>query len=310
MSSEGTALFRVLSEVNRRRILSALYKREFSVQDLQDILLIGQSTISAHLAQLKLSNLVSSRRNGRFILYRIATGISDTTDTFVSAVIEFSKNESWYQKDERRIVLSLKKKNEASLSFYEGVAMQNKRSPGQTDFALAIGLMRAIRGKRIVDIGCGIGNLVREFSYLNDSVVGIDIEKKQIDVARKIRRNKKAQGSLSFLVASGENTQQADKSADIVIFAHSLHHIEHPHRAIAEGYRILDDNGILIIIDLQKHEELWVRDIYRDVHMGFAQDSLTQWLRKVGFKNIKIDLDSSDVDFPQFETLIATAEKK
>lgn len=311
MSSEGASLFRVLSEVNRRRILSALYKREFSVQDLQDMLLIGQSTISAHLAQLKLNNLVSSRRNGRFVLYRIVTGVNKSVDAFVEAVIEFAKQESWYQKDERKISLSLKKKNEASLSFYEGVETQNKRSPGQTDFALAVGLMRSIRRKRIVDIGCGAGNLVREFSYLNASVVGIDIEQKQIDIARKIYRSEKTkrQSSLSFLVASGEDTRQKDKSADIVIFSHSLHHIEHPRKAIEEVYRILDDNGVVIIIDLQKHEEMWVHDIYRDVHMGFAQESLAQWLADVGFENIKIDLDSSDVDFPQFETLIATAEK-
>ncbi len=310
MNSEGTALFRVLSEVNRRRILSALYNREFSVQDLQDMLLIGQSTISAHLAQLKLNNLVSSRRNGRFVLYRIATGANSSVDTFIEAVIDFAKQEAWHEKDERKIALFLRKKNEASLSFYEGVETQNKRSPGQTDFALAIGLMRSIRAKRIVDIGCGVGNLVREFSYLNTSVVGIDIEQKQIELARKIHINEQTQRSLSFLLASGEDTQQKDKSADIVIFSHSLHHIEQPRKAIAEGYRILDGGGVIIIIDLQKHDETWTRDIYRDVHMGFEQETLAQWLGDAGFQNIKVDLDSSDVDFPQFETLIATAEKR
>lgn len=309
MAIECASLFRVVSEVNRRRVLAALYNRELSVQELQTVLVLGQSTISAHLAQLKLNGLVDSRRSGRFVLYRLAFGSNELIDSFIDSVIRLSSQEAWYEKDDRKINSFLLRKKEATLSFYEGVDTQNKRSPGQTDFALSIGLMRSIRNKRIVDIGCGTGNLVKEFSYLNKSVIGIDIEAQQIEIAKQMHLNAETKKSLSFLVASGEDTKQKPDSTDLVIFSHSLHHIKDPRKAIAEAYRILDNRGVVIILDLHKHEETWMKEIYGDIHLGFGKTDIEELLGREHFQDVRVDLHSSDLDFPQFETLIATAIK-
>jgi ArsR family transcriptional regulator len=147
-----------------------------------------------------------------------------------------------------------------SLSFYEGVETKNKRSPGQTDHGLAIGLLRSIRGKTIVDIGCGIGNLAREFAKMNNTVIGIDTDKKQIEIANKNIADT-IENNISFVVGKGEETEQKNNSVDIVLFSHSLHHIETPHIAIKESHRILKKGGMIIVLDLKKHEEFWMRKI-------------------------------------------------
>src|ERR1700738_4921113 len=61
---------RVLGDINRLRMLLLLSREELSVAELQEILGMGQSSISTHLAQLKHAGLVEDRRTGKNIWYR------------------------------------------------------------------------------------------------------------------------------------------------------------------------------------------------------------------------------------------------
>jgi len=66
-----TKTLRVLADPNRLRILLLLKAEELSVAELQEILSMGQSTISTHLSQLKQAALVEDRRTGKSNLYRL-----------------------------------------------------------------------------------------------------------------------------------------------------------------------------------------------------------------------------------------------
>ena len=61
---------RILGDTNRLRMVLLLAREELSVAELQEILGMGQSTISTHLAQLKHAGLVEDRRTGKNIWYR------------------------------------------------------------------------------------------------------------------------------------------------------------------------------------------------------------------------------------------------
>src|SRR5208337_3343105 len=60
---------KVVADPNRLRILLLLKGEELSVAELQEILVMGQSTISTHLSQLKHAGLVEDRRTGKSNLY-------------------------------------------------------------------------------------------------------------------------------------------------------------------------------------------------------------------------------------------------
>jgi DNA-binding transcriptional ArsR family regulator len=61
---------RVLGDTTRLRMWVLLSREELSVAELQEILGMGQSTISTHLAQLKHAGLVEDRRTGKNSWYR------------------------------------------------------------------------------------------------------------------------------------------------------------------------------------------------------------------------------------------------
>src|SRR6266536_6022919 len=71
MATSIVKILRVVADPNRLRILLLLKEEELSVAELQEILVMGQSTISTHLSQLKQAGLVEDRRIGKNSLYRL-----------------------------------------------------------------------------------------------------------------------------------------------------------------------------------------------------------------------------------------------
>ena len=62
-------LLRLLADPTRLRLLLLLEQEELSVAELQQILGMGQSRISSHLAQLKRAGVVADRRVGKNVYY-------------------------------------------------------------------------------------------------------------------------------------------------------------------------------------------------------------------------------------------------
>jgi DNA-binding transcriptional ArsR family regulator len=74
MLRDMTAVFDVLAEPNRRRILELLRQREQPVGALVDALAISQPAVSNHLRVLRDAGLVEARIEAQRRLYRIRTG--------------------------------------------------------------------------------------------------------------------------------------------------------------------------------------------------------------------------------------------
>jgi ArsR family transcriptional regulator len=63
--------FKALGDGTRLRIMVMLTRGELCVCDLTRILESPQSTVSRHMSRLKFSGLVSDRRNGKWVYYRL-----------------------------------------------------------------------------------------------------------------------------------------------------------------------------------------------------------------------------------------------
>jgi len=80
-------IFRALADPTRRQILQELNERELAAGEIAACFPISGPSISRHLSVLKAADLVSERREGNRIIYRLepeqmATAVSD----FLSAV--------------------------------------------------------------------------------------------------------------------------------------------------------------------------------------------------------------------------------
>jgi ubiquinone/menaquinone biosynthesis C-methylase UbiE len=106
---------------------------------------------------------------------------------------------------------------------------------------------------RVLDLGCGTGELTRMIADRLDSArgglsLGIDAAARMIAVARKKRGN----DACRFEVAAAENLPYEDASFDAVVSSLFFHHVdlELKQRALAESYRVLKPGGKLVIADM------------------------------------------------------------
>jgi DNA-binding transcriptional ArsR family regulator len=65
------ALFRLLSDKTRLNILTLLSRGERNVSSLCDELRLPQPTVSHHLGLLRMSNLITNRRDGKQVFYEL-----------------------------------------------------------------------------------------------------------------------------------------------------------------------------------------------------------------------------------------------
>ena len=70
-AEQAANLMKQLSNTNRLMILCTLMFDELSVGQLNELIPLSQSALSQHLATLRSSGLVETRREGQVIFYRL-----------------------------------------------------------------------------------------------------------------------------------------------------------------------------------------------------------------------------------------------
>lgn len=104
--------------------------------------------------------------------------------------------------------------------------------------------IQKVESGKILDVGCGNGNL---FTILPDGkyeLFGIDFSEKMI-----IEAKEKCGDKASFLVGDAEKLPFDDNSFDIIVCNASFHHYINPDIVLMEMQRVLKDGGKLLIGD-------------------------------------------------------------
>ena len=115
--------------------------------------------------------------------------------------------------------------------------------------------------------------------------------------------------NVEFRLGDMEEIPIADEEVDLVFFSQSLHHALHPGRAIEEAARILVPGGRIVLLDLAKHRFEEARELYADEWLGFSEAELEAMLEKAGFTDVQTSVVHKEPESPQFQTLLAVANK-
>jgi 2-polyprenyl-3-methyl-5-hydroxy-6-metoxy-1,4-benzoquinol methylase len=307
---ELTAVYKLLGDETRLRVLALLQDTELAVGEIQKVLGIGQSTLSSQLALLKEQDLVAGRKEGQKVFYRIPLDPSSRKLGLLREALTTTVHAKWHARDRRHLEKTLRERAETSREFFNRQAVQNMPSPGQTGQALANGLISLITGKRILDLGCGSGRLARRFAEAGNRVTGVDISEEQIRLARE--NSGETSGSTAnpdFHVASMDGTGLPDASFEVVLLSQSLHHAAHPAAVVREAQRLLVPGGTLLILDLLAHEEDWLRSKFGDFWLGFAENDLKEWVRAAGLSLTRFEITPPSPEYPDLEGVLLVGEK-
>ena len=301
----GTSrLLKALADETRLRILHLLGHEELSGTDLMEILNMGQSRISTHIALLKEVGLVVDRRHGRRSLYSIAPG---PAAGLWEDVLEENRPSPEFQADLAGLEALRERSKLESRAYFDRVAAAfgEQILPGRTWEGLARALIQLAPRGRYADLGIGDGMLTLMLSEVAKSVTAVDISPEMLS---QLRARAAKQGVTNIETVEGdiEDLPLPDGSFDVAVLSQALHHAVHPQRALAEARRILVPGGRLLVIDLLAHTEEWVRDQLQHVHLGFTEVALGEMLVETGFERTLIRRAARDPQPPHFMTLVAT----
>ena len=300
-------ILRVVADPNRLRILLLLRIEELSVAELQEILVMGQSTLSTHLSQLKQAGMVEGRRTGKNNLYRLCPADGSLLEEVLANAEREISEVSADQAEMRRV---LKRRQDKMRAFFDSVAGRLGRDyvPGKSWKSLAEALLRLMPPVVVADLGAGEGAFSLMLAQRAKRVIAVDTSAKMIEVGRE-QAARNGVTNLEFRLGDMEEIPIASAEVEIAFFSQSLHHALHPVRAIQEAARILAPGGRIVVLDLARHRFEEARELYADEWLGFTESELESMLAAAGFTAIQTSVVDRDPDAPQFQTLLAVATK-
>jgi ArsR family transcriptional regulator len=307
------ALFRLLGDDARLRILRLLSAERLNVSELTGILGIAQSGVSRHLGLLKDAGLILEEREAGFTYFRPAPALADASNgmaplaTFLKAEFAEAAQSDTGRADAARLeeVRRLRKEN---FEAHAGPDTNERQLvPGRSWAAWSRALGHLLPPLRVADIGCGEGYLTIEASRWAARVIAVDRSEAVLKKARALAMRRRVRNVI-WKRGELERLPLKDASVDVALLSQALHHAPDPAQALAEAARIVMPGGRVLVLDLREHAESWVRNRLGDRWLGFSDEAITKLLKGAGLTDVRVNVGARRTGDP-FTVIVASGIK-
>jgi SAM-dependent methyltransferase len=123
-------------------------------------------------------------------------------------------------------------------------------------------------GKRLLEIGCGMGTDLLQFARGGARCTGIDLTPRSVEITRHRFRLYNTKGA--FMISDGERLPFRSDSFDVVYSNGVLHHTPDTAGAIREVHRVLRPGGVAKIMLYHRNSlNYWIEIVLRRGLLGF-----------------------------------------
>lgn len=162
---------------------------------------------------------------------------------------------------------------------YFAVSDNRQQKADKIEAVLRDYLGKDIKGRRILDLGCGSGHIAEYFSHTNEVAAADVVE--QMTIGRK--------DSLRFIKLDSASLPFEDNCFDIVIFNHVIFCLPDQSGQLKEIYRILKKEGICYLASANRYFPI----------EGFTKLPLIHYLPNRLFRSLYKIIRKTDIDlFP------------
>lgn len=278
-----------LAEPIRARALRVLEGRELTVADLCAVLQAPQSTVSRHLKVLADDGWIAARPEGTSRLYRMTPGALEPAARRLWALVrEQTAATRVTLEDDRRLGRVLAERRSRSQEFFRSRAGQWER------------LRRELYGVRfdtvalaawidedwvVGDLGCGNGHLAELVAPFVRRVIAVEREHEMLATAR---RRLAGRDNVELRPGELEALPLDDDALDAAALGLVLHHVADPAEVLREAGRVIRPGGIVLIIDMTRHDRVEYEQQMGHVWLGFEPAQLVGWLGEAGFERPRV----------------------
>ena len=125
--------------------------------------------------------------------------------------------------------------NEEFFDGYMNIRSQKMNYNNCIEEPLMLKLIGDTDGKDILDIGCGTGELSSRLAQTADSVLGIDISQRMLDIAKK----KNTSANILYERLSMESIGSLGKKFDMAVSSLAFHYVENFEKLILDISKLL-----------------------------------------------------------------------
>jgi len=285
--------YKALADPTRLRLIAILDRGEFTVQELVEILAMGQSRVSRHLKILLEAGILMVKREGTWAYYRLAIASSPLSQQ-LPLLRESFAGQDQVGRDVQAAAGVLAHRRRRSQAFFDRHAHQWDHlvrellpTPDYREQLLAA----VPPCETLVEVGVGTGSLLEPLSRRARAVIGVDHSPAMLQAARDALRVATLV-NVDLRLGEMEHLPLESSVADVVLLNMVLHHAASPEAVIDEMARVLRPGGRLLVVDLLRHQSEWVREKLADQWLGFTCDEVCDWSRRAGFPSPSCDVVS------------------
>lgn len=287
---DNTAAFlKAAADPLRLLILRVLASNSYNVAELCQIFSLRQPALSHHLKLLTHAGLILSRKEGTSAFYR-RVPVAGELSTLADALYLTTDRLALDSAIQGSVADVHQARTATAQQFFEANASTLREQQDLiADFGVygeqvaeMIDRLSKRRGTAL-EIGPGRGELLAFLSQRYQQVQAVDISSTMLEVARRTVE----QAELNNVaLLHGDTAQEDIKSADLIVVNMVLHHTPSPARIFKDLAGHLSRDGILVVCDLVRHDQSWVKDACGDLWQGFEQEELLSWARDASLKPI------------------------
>jgi ubiquinone/menaquinone biosynthesis C-methylase UbiE/DNA-binding transcriptional ArsR family regulator len=280
-----TGSLKAAGEATRLRILALLAEAELTVSDLTEILRQSQPRLSRHLRLLAEAGLVERFREGSWAFFRLGErgGPADLARIVIGRL---KADDAIVVRDRERLAAVRTARAAAAQNYFRRHAAQwdRIRRLHVADAAVEDAIRAALADKPIralLDLGTGTGRMLELFGPEIERGLGLDLSLDMLALARA-RLDRAGLKHCSIRHGDIYDLTLPRDSFDVVIIHQVLHFLDDSARAIAEAARVLRPGGRLLVVDFAPHDLEFLREEHAHRRLGFAAETVTQWLEAAG----------------------------
>ncbi|MFA7248196.1 MAG: class I SAM-dependent methyltransferase [Dehalococcoidia bacterium] len=136
----------------------------------------------------------------------------------------------------------------------------------------------ALRGRRVLDLGCGLGEYVRAFARRGARALGTDIATERLVEAQQRVEATATRGVDGFLAAAGEALPFRDGAFDLIVLNEVIEHVQDDRATLREVARVLRPGGTCILFAPNRLYPFETHGIYWRGRYIFGNIPFVNWL--------------------------------